>query len=88
MSAEHPVRWFFAIQPLWMGCFGGMLVFQHVRLVMKNLTTNEAINFSKYEYLRDPSSGRFRNPYNYGAKHNVLEFLGSGLVWSAVWDVG
>jgi hypothetical protein len=59
-----------------MGGFGALLIFQHVKLVMKNLTTNEAINFAKYEYLKDPNTGRFRNPYNLGVRQNVVEFLG------------
>ncbi len=48
MDAEH---WFVTLttaQLLWMAPFGGLLVAQHVRLIARNLTTNEAINYSKY----------------------------------------
>ncbi len=62
-----------------MGAFGILLLVQHARLVTRNLTTNEAINFSKYDYLRDARTGRFKNPFNRGKCANIAEFV--GLEW-------
>jgi palmitoyltransferase len=42
--------------------------------VLKNLTTNEAMHWPRYFYMRD-STGRYSNPFNKGAVHNALEFL-------------
>uniref|UniRef100_A0A2C9JLV4 Palmitoyltransferase n=1 Tax=Biomphalaria glabrata TaxID=6526 RepID=A0A2C9JLV4_BIOGL len=39
-----------------------------------NLTTNERINFKRYNYLKD-GKGAFYNPFNRGLKNNFLEFL-------------
>ena len=41
---------------------------------MKNLTTNEQVNFRRYEYLKN-SMGQFSNPFDRGAKENLKEFF-------------
>jgi len=47
---------------------------QHSKLVNKNITTNERINWRRYDYLKDPNSERLKNPYDNGAKSNFLAF--------------
>ena len=39
-----------------------------------NLTTNERINYRRYDYLKD-GKGKFYNPYNRGCKNNLLEYF-------------
>lgn len=41
---------------------------------VKNLTTNEQVNFRRYEYLKN-SMGQFSNPFDRGAKENLKEFF-------------
>jgi len=52
--------------------FGGSLLAHHLYLVATNITTNEYMNYTKYEYLME--DGRFKNPYNQGFKKNCYEF--------------
>ncbi|KAL6964180.1 protein S-acyltransferase [Sarracenia purpurea var. burkii] len=42
--------------------------------IARNITTNEAINAARYEYLRSPD-GKFHNPYNHGCRKNCADFL-------------
>jgi hypothetical protein len=76
LSSAHPLWTLLAIQPSWMALFGLSLARHHIRLIARNLTTNEAVNYGKYEYLKDPETGRFRNPYNRGWQSNFLQFFG------------
>ncbi|CAJ1936198.1 unnamed protein product [Sphenostylis stenocarpa] len=43
-------------------------------IIARNVTTNELVNSSRYDYLRGPD-GRFRNPYNHGWWKNCADFL-------------
>ncbi len=44
---------------------------QHMAFIAINITTNEQMNReSKYGYLRDPNTGRFRNPFRRSCKLN------------------
>jgi len=52
--------------------FAGSLLVHHLYLVATNLTTNEYMNYTKYDYLIE--DGRFTNPYNLGSKSNCCEF--------------
>uniref|UniRef100_A0A0E0HU31 protein S-acyltransferase n=1 Tax=Oryza nivara TaxID=4536 RepID=A0A0E0HU31_ORYNI len=45
--------------------------------IAKNITTNEMANSMRYSYLRGPG-GRFRNPFDHGARKNCSEFLLNG----------
>jgi hypothetical protein len=47
-------------------CWQATLSMQLVSLISVNLTTNEAINKQRYEYLRDPRSAQFYNPFDRG----------------------
>lgn len=49
----------------------------HTQLAMTNLTTNEHMNHSRYDYLYDKSGGnrRFRNPWFRGFPRNFLDRL-------------
>ena len=48
-----------------------MLQVYHAAL---NLTTNERINYKRYDYLKD-GKGKYYNPYSRSLKNNFLEFL-------------
>jgi len=48
------------------------LICSHLYLVSKNLTTNEYINHTKYDYLR--KDGRFENKFNRGCCQNCYGF--------------
>lgn len=39
-----------------------------------NITTNERINYRRYQHLKD-GKGNFHNPYHKGVKNNILEFF-------------
>jgi hypothetical protein len=48
----------------------------HMRLMVTNMTTNESMGISKYDYLLDPESGRFDNPFCRGnIADNALDML-------------
>jgi len=54
--------------------FAGSLLVHHLYLVATNLTTNEYMNYTKYDYLLEKGSGRFKNPYNRGFVRNCFGF--------------
>ena len=45
----------------------------HVSAILRNLTTNEIYNASRYAYLKD-SHGRFFNPFDGGIGENFAAF--------------
>lgn len=45
--------------------------------ISRNITTNEMANAMRYSYLRGPG-GRFRNPFDHGARKNCADFLING----------
>jgi len=47
----------------------------HAVLILRNLTTNEDMNKSRYTYLRDDMN-KFHNPFSAGPLGNVREFFG------------
>mmetsp|Transcript_29054 Transcript_29054/g.53159 ORF Transcript_29054/g.53159 Transcript_29054/m.53159 type:complete len:118 (+) Transcript_29054:2088-2441(+) len=47
----------------------GMLCY-HSQLILKNLTTNEHQNMWRYDYLKDPRTGQFSNPFDEGCAQN------------------
>ena len=63
-------------QPAWMGAYGSMLLTRHAKLISRNLTTNEGINYRKYAYLKHPTTGRYHNPFNRGRLSNWIHFFG------------
>ena len=45
----------------------------HLTLLLRNLSTNEDINKTRYDYLRD-DRGRFHNPFDKGsAWKNIMD---------------
>jgi len=48
--------------------------YQHSRLVNKNITTNEKMNWRRYDYLKEPGGERLKNRYDKGAKENLRAF--------------
>lgn len=79
-----------AIVFLAMDCFllSGVMILTIIQSsqIARNITTNEAVNSSRYTYLQGPD-GRFRNPYDHDIKNNCIYFLTHGynnedeLVW-------
>lgn len=57
---------------LWILPAGGMAIY-HTQLSMVNLTTNEHQNLSRYKYLHDPVTGRYRNPWFQGWFSNMVQ---------------
>jgi palmitoyltransferase len=69
--------WIFAILiiilfsvPITLGVFG----YQCLVLFYYGITTNESINYPRYDYLKD-SSGKFFNPFNKGFLGNIIGIL-------------
>lgn len=58
------------LQNLWLL----MLYFQFY-YISQNLTTNEILNYKKYQYLHDPMSGKYRNPFNRGIIRNFISYF-------------
>lgn len=48
--------------------------YQHSQLVNKNITTNEKMNWRRYDYLKEPGGERMKNRYDNGAKKNFRAF--------------
>ena len=55
-------------------CFGVAMVAYHTQLLSKNLTTNEHMNFGRYDHFRD-AEGRPTNPFDMGVCANVADRL-------------
>ncbi|KAJ8605201.1 hypothetical protein CTAYLR_000424 [Chrysophaeum taylorii] len=53
--------------------FGVAMVVYHAQLVGSNLTTNEHMNFHRYDYFRDPETLAFKNPYDHGFLANFID---------------
>lgn len=51
-----------------------LFLYSQIYHAARNLTTNERINFKRYDYLKD-GKGAFYNPFDRGMKTNLLEFL-------------
>lgn len=61
---------------MWFGpfmLFGVAMVFMHLQLTYANLTTNEQINLSRYEYLFDIEGGGYHNLFDKGCWHNFID---------------
>jgi hypothetical protein len=52
--------------------FCATLICTHLYLISVNLTTNEYINYTKYDYLF--KDGKFMNPFNRGIFSNCYTF--------------
>jgi len=52
----------------------GYLFYSLVRGIKVNLTTNEIINMSRYDYLKD-TEGYFVNPFNEGWSNNFRDYI-------------
>jgi len=48
--------------------------YQHSKLVNRNITTNEKMNWRRYDYLKVPGGESLKNPYDNGAKANFKTF--------------
>lgn len=55
-----------------LGLMVGALAGYHSQLVALNFTTNEHQNYWRYDYFRDPVTGRNRNPFDKGIWQNFL----------------
>ncbi|THD20308.1 hypothetical protein D915_009053 [Fasciola hepatica] len=49
-----------------------------VQYAATNLTTNETINWSRYEYLHKKKPKGFHNPFDRGIVRNLLNYFGFG----------
>ena len=71
---QRRFSWFICIFGLYLSAFilfgGGMLVY-HTQLSLLNLTTNEHINVSRYNYLKG-ERGEYKNPFFRGWLNNFL----------------
>jgi hypothetical protein len=71
---QRRFSWFLCIFGIYLSTFilfgGGMLVY-HTQLSMLNLTTNEHINISRYNYLKG-ERGEYKNPFSRGWLNNFV----------------
>ncbi|XBH84723.1 hypothetical protein VPH35_072825 [Triticum aestivum] len=77
MVTKHPGAVLFMFMDIFLLTGALILTVAQAVMIVRNLTTNEAANQSRYTYLRGPD-GRFRNPYNQGWQKNCVYFLVNG----------
>lgn len=53
--------------------FGLAMVCYHSQLTYSNLTTNEHINYHRYDYFRDDAARKFKNPFDRGCLPNLID---------------
>lgn len=53
--------------------FGLAMVAYHAQLTFQNLTTNEHMNFARYDCFKDEESGALRNPFDKGLCNNLAD---------------
>lgn len=53
----------------------GWLLYNLLKGVRDNITTNELLNGHKYSYLRHPITGQWNNPFDKGAYLNIMDLL-------------
>ena len=58
--------WWSVIQPY--NCY--LQIYQ----ALKNQTTNEGINWKRYDYMKD-ANGKYRNPFDRGVVTNMMEYF-------------
>lgn len=65
----EPSLMLIALQPIWMGAFGALLLLQQSRFIAGGLLQNEAMaaHAGRYAYLKDAATGRFVNPFSRGS---------------------
>lgn len=52
-----------------------LFIRNQLQSIISNLTTNELVNYKRYDYLKG-SQGEFFNPFDRGVQKNVYEFFG------------
>jgi len=50
-------------------------------IIRNNMTTNEYLNGTRYDYLKHPQTGEFYNPFNKGPTNNLKELLFPTIDW-------
>ena len=74
----NPAWYGFVVQNLFILLIAGgttMLLYFQMQSIFVNLTANEMANWFRYPHFRDPVDGRFRNPFDLGWKHNLMEVV-------------
>ena len=51
-----------------------VLCVTQLRMIASNVTTNESVNMGRYRHFRGPD-GRIKNPFDMGAKRNMIQFF-------------
>jgi hypothetical protein len=54
------------------GIYSFVMVAQHTKLILTNMTTNEAMNRWRYAHFQAPD-GTFRNPFDLGKWGNFVQ---------------
>jgi len=73
LSQAAPFLWATVCWHLFHACWMFPLWLVQSYQVATNLTTNEQWNRERYEYLKDPNTGIFYNPYDRGVVENIKE---------------
>eukprot|EP00163_Fabomonas_tropica_P021953 TRINITY_DN38276_c0_g1_i1.p1 TRINITY_DN38276_c0_g1~~TRINITY_DN38276_c0_g1_i1.p1 ORF type:complete len:161 (+),score=42.15 TRINITY_DN38276_c0_g1_i1:69-485(+) len=63
----------------------GLLFWTQFTQIGRGITTNEAFNLRKYDYMRTPD-GVHKNPFNRGFKNNFIDFMGWGDASKVDWS--
>uniref|UniRef100_A0A7C8ZPB0 S-acyltransferase n=1 Tax=Opuntia streptacantha TaxID=393608 RepID=A0A7C8ZPB0_OPUST len=72
-SAHHKGAFSFLIVDCFLLSGAAALAIVQASQISRNITTNEMANVMRYNYLKGPD-GRFRNPYDHGARKNCSDF--------------
>jgi len=75
LMENEPFLWATTMWHLFHMCWMFPLWFQQTYQVTHNVTTNEIWNAKRYDYMKDPNSGVFKNPYDHGTIENLKELF-------------
>lgn len=87
MRQLHPLLFgMISLLSLTMAMLTGLVLYQS-RLIASNETTNEVSNVGRLEYLTDPTSGHYHNPFHRGPLRNCAEFWQRGVDYSGLFSI-
>jgi len=90
LPANYSIPFYFEREPLLvlLAIFHGVnvgwqswLLYNLIIGIRDNVTTNEVMNGQRYDYLKDPVTGQWHNPFNRGFLENFKDLLSPSIDW-------
>jgi len=73
LSEKEPILWGMLCWHILHFTWLTGLWIQQTYQIVTNLTSNETYNYKRYDYLKDPATGSYYNPYNKSIVENIHE---------------